>query len=118
VHLDIRSSLAAEELTVRAFTERPRPTAIFAAQNMLTIGALRALRRLDLQRSVALVGFDDFPLADLLEPGVTVVAQDPSRIGATAAEQLFRRIDGDASPSVHHVIPTRLVIRGSGEITI
>ncbi len=118
VHLDVRSSQAAEDLTVRAFTDRPLPTAVFAAQNLLTIGAVRALRRLGLQRSVAVVGFDDFPLADLLDPGVTVVAQDPTRIGATAAEQLFRRIDGETSPSVHHVIPTRLVMRGSGEITI
>jgi len=45
-----------------------------------------------------------------------VIAQDPSAMGRTAAEQLFRRIDGDHSPSVHVIVPTRLISRGSGEI--
>jgi LacI family transcriptional regulator len=62
------------------------------------------------------VGFDDFLLADLLDPPVTVVAQDPEAIGAWAAEQLFRRIDGDTSPWRTEVVPTRLIARGSGEV--
>jgi LacI family transcriptional regulator len=65
---------------------------------------------------VALVGFDDVLLADLLEPGITVMAQDPATMGRRAAELLFRRLDGDAAPSVHLVVPTQLVARGSGEI--
>jgi LacI family transcriptional regulator len=92
------------------------PTAIFAAQNVLGIGAFAALRGLRRQFDVALVGFDDFPLADLLDPGVTVVAQDPAAIGRLAAEMLFRRLDGDRSPSTIQVVPTRLIVRGSGEI--
>ena len=92
------------------------PTALFTSQNLLTIGASRALHRLDLHHRIALVGFDDVLLADMLEPGITVIAQDPSTMGRTAAEQLFRRIDGDQSPSVHLVVPTRLITRGSGEI--
>jgi len=56
------------------------------------------------------------PLADLLEPGITVMAQDPAAMGRAAAELLFRRTDGDRSPSVHDVIPTRLITRGSGQI--
>ena len=69
-----------------------------------------------LQHRTALVGFDDFPLADLLEPGVTVVAQDPAAIGTLAAGILFRRIDGDASPAAEYVVPTRLIERASGTI--
>jgi len=92
------------------------PTAIFAAQNVLGIGAFAGLRGLRRQFDVALVGFDDFPLADLLDPGVTVVAQDPVAIGRLAAETLFRRLDGDRSPSTVQVVPTRLILRGSGEI--
>jgi LacI family transcriptional regulator len=65
---------------------------------------------------VALVGFDDFSLADLLEPAVTVVAQDVVAIGSLAAEILFRRIDGDTSEPQAHIVATRLVERGSGEI--
>jgi len=92
------------------------PTALFTAQNLVTIGALKALRRLGRQHDVAIVGFDDFLLADVLEPPVTVVAQDPQLIGQLAAEQLFRRMDGDASPFRTEIVPTRLLARGSGEI--
>jgi len=47
---------------------------------------------------------------------VTVVAQDPAAIGKLAAEILFRRIDGEVSPAAEHVVPTRLIERGSGAI--
>jgi len=92
------------------------PTALFTAQNLVTIGALTALRRLGLQHEIALVGFDDFLLADLMEPPVTVVAQDPHTIGRWAAERLFRRGDGDTSPFSTEIVATRLIARGSGEI--
>jgi DNA-binding LacI/PurR family transcriptional regulator len=109
--------VAAADAAATALLARPDPpTALFTAQNLVTIGALRALRRLGLERSVALVGFDDFPLADLLSPGVTVVAQDPTTIGRTAATLLFRRIAGDAGPPTTYLVPTTLIARGSGEI--
>ena len=92
------------------------PTALFGAQNLVTIGALRALRDAGRQFEVALVGFDDFELADLLQPAVTVVAQDPQEIGHLAAERLFARLDGDDSPFHTHVVTTQLIVRGSGEI--
>ena len=62
------------------------------------------------------MGFDDVMLADLLEPGLTIVAQDPSEIGRLAATMLFARIDGDRSPARTVVVPTRLIARGSGEL--
>jgi LacI family transcriptional regulator len=92
------------------------PTAILSGQNYFTIGAIKTLRSLGLQHQVALVGFDDFALADLLDPAVTVVAHDPAELGRTAAELLFRRLDGYASPSQHIVCPFALIPRGSGEI--
>lgn len=92
------------------------PTALFTAQNDITVGALRYLRAEGMQDTTAIVGFDDFPLADLLRPGVTVVAQDPTAMGRAAGERLFARLAGDDSPSRTVVIPTRLVVRGSGEI--
>jgi LacI family transcriptional regulator len=92
------------------------PTALFCSQNLVTIGAIRSLRRLGLNRETALVGFDDFPLADLLEPAVTVVAQFPAEIGRIAAEELFRRLGGDTTPTRRHIVPTALIERGSGEI--
>jgi LacI family transcriptional regulator len=92
------------------------PTALFASQNLITIGAIHALHLHGLQHLVALVGFDDVELAGLLDPGITVVAQDPYAIGRAAAELLFARIDGYSGASQHRTISTRLVIRGSGEI--
>ena len=87
------------------------PTAIFTAQDIITMTAVSVLQRRGLSDRVALVGFDDFELADLLQPGVTVIAQDPRRIGALAAELAL-----DAIGSGVHLVPTRLIVRGSGEI--
>ena len=116
VRLNVHGIDKADAATVELLGLREPPTALFTSQNLLTIGASRALHRLDLHHRTALVGFDDVLLADLLDPGITVIAQDPSTMGRKAAEQLFRRIDGDQSPSVHLVVPTRLITRGSGEI--
>jgi LacI family transcriptional regulator len=88
-----------------------RPTAIFSANNRNTIGALHALAgRAD---EVAIVGFDDFELADLL--GITVIRADPAQLGARAAELAFARLDGDERPPQRITIPTAIVERGSGE---
>ncbi|GAA4520657.1 MULTISPECIES: LacI family DNA-binding transcriptional regulator [Nonomuraea] len=90
--------------------DRP-PTAVFTGNGRLTVTALRALAG---RRGPAVVGFDDFELSDLL--GVTVVAQDPARMGRVAAELLFRRLSGDTGPAEHPVLPVGLVPRGSGEL--
>jgi LacI family transcriptional regulator len=113
---DLHDELASYEAARALLESDDRPTALFTGQNLVTIGAVRALRELGLHRTVALVGFDDFPLADLLEPGVTVVAQDPQAIGELAAERVFARIDGDQGPPQALVVPTTLIPRGSGEI--
>jgi LacI family transcriptional regulator len=89
---------------------------LFASQNLVTIGVSRALRQLNRQDSVPLVGFDDFPLADLLRPGISVISQNTEQLGRLAAEILFHRLDGDDSPTQTHVVPTELIVRGSGEI--
>ena len=83
------------------------PTAILSGQNYFTIGAIKALRSLGLQHEVALVGFDDFALADLLDPAVTVVAHDPAELGRTAAEILFRRLDGRRVAATARDLPVR-----------
>jgi LacI family transcriptional regulator len=116
VRLDLRGIEKAESAVMDLLRLPNPPTALLTGQNLITIGAFRALRRLDLHRRVALIGFDDILLADLLEPGITVIAQDPAAIGRTAAELLFRRLDGDRSPSEHRIVLTRMITRGSGEI--
>jgi LacI family transcriptional regulator len=117
VRLDLRGIEKAEAAVIELLRLPNPPTALLTGQNLITIGAFRALRRLDLHRRIALIGFDDILLADLLEPGITVIAQDPAAIGRTAAEMLFRRLDGDRSPSEHRIVLTRMITRGSGEIS-
>jgi LacI family transcriptional regulator len=104
----------AADAAARALLALPDPpTAIFAGNNRITIGALRAIRAS--RPGTALVGFDDFELADLLS--ITVVAHSPAEMGRQAAELLCRRLDGDRSPPQRIVLPTRLIPRGSGELS-
>ncbi|GIH26969.1 LacI family transcriptional regulator [Acrocarpospora phusangensis] len=84
------------------------PTALFTGNGRTTVATLRAL-----DRPVALVGFDDFELADLL--GITVVAQNPAGLGTAAADLLFSRLAGNREPAQRRQLPTRLIPRGSGE---
>jgi LacI family transcriptional regulator len=88
-------------------------TAVVTGNNRITVLALRALA--GAARRPALVGFDDFELADLLDPPVTVVSLDPAELGKAAAELLFARLDGDRQPPRRIVLPARLTARGSGE---
>ena len=92
------------------------PTAIFTSQNLITIDAVRALHDLGAARSVALVGFDDVVLGDVVEPGLTVLAQNPVGLGRTAAQLLFSRLDGDDGPTQQFVLAPTLIARGSGEL--
>jgi LacI family transcriptional regulator, galactose operon repressor len=116
VRTDLRDPDAAADAIEAMLALAQPPTAFFTSQNLLTIGGLRALRNARLHHRVALIGFDDVPLADMVEPGVSVVAQDPQALGRTAAELLFRRLDGDESAAVHAVLPVNLIARGSGEL--
>lgn len=104
---------------VRSLMDRgdpDRPTAIFTAQNGLTLGAVRALHELGLQQQTALVGFDDLDAADLVEPGVTTVPQDADEVGRLAGQLLFGRLlEGGTDPR-REIVPVTLVARGSGEI--
>ncbi len=113
---DLYDAEQARLAVMKLMTGPDAPTAIFTSQNLVTIGAVRALRDLGIHRSIALVGFDDFPLADLLDPGVTVIAQNPAEIGRIAAERSFARIDGDRSAPSTFTVATTLIERGSGEI--
>ena len=92
------------------------PTAVFAGQNLLTMGAVRALQGRGLQHRVAVIGIDDFIMADLLDPGVSVIAQRPASIGTVAANMLFDRLEGLRAEVESTTIPVDLLQRGSGEI--
>jgi LacI family transcriptional regulator len=116
IRRDLHSEELAEQATRELMRSEPAPTAIFTAQNLLTIGARRALRSMGAERRLAHVGFDDIPLGTLLDPGITVVAQDPPALGTLAGQLLLHRIrDPKGAPEVVEV-PVRLIARGSGEI--
>jgi LacI family transcriptional regulator len=107
--------VALAEQAARELLALPEPpTAIFAGNNRLTIGSVRAIQ--ETGRRVALVGFDDFEMAEYLDPPVTVLAQDPEALGRNAAELLFDRLAGDGGEPRLVTIGAPLVVRGSGEI--
>ncbi|HEV7941403.1 MAG TPA: LacI family DNA-binding transcriptional regulator [Solirubrobacteraceae bacterium] len=109
------AEIAHAEAAVHSLLALPagrRPTAIITNDSRVTVGVLRALRlRPD---TVALVGFDDLELGELL--GITVVRTNPAEVGRVAAERVLERIGGRADRPKRIVVPTELVPRGSGEI--
>jgi LacI family transcriptional regulator len=106
---------ASVRAAITAMLAGPEPvTALFCGNNRVTVLVLRELAALGV--ALPLAGFDDFELADLMTPGVTVIAQDPARMGRIAAELLFRRLAGERGPAQRIELETRLIPRGSGEI--
>ena len=104
---------AARELVRELLAAPEPPTAVLAANNRATVGTLQALRDVPGGRDVAVVGFDDFELADLL--GITVVAYDAVEMGRRAAELAVARSAEPDRAVALVVLPTRVVPRGSGE---
>jgi LacI family transcriptional regulator len=98
-------------------TDADPPTALFAGNNLTMRYILHALNvlRIDVPGKIALAGFDDFDIADVLQPALTVVRQPVYQIGETAANLLFERIARDQFPTRGHrvVLPLELVIRRS-----
>ncbi|SEO68375.1 LacI family DNA-binding transcriptional regulator [Actinacidiphila rubida] len=95
-----------------ALRELPQPpTAAFTSNDVITLGVLDGAGG---PGHVAVVGFDDLPLGERLDPPLTVVSQDPVALGGTAATLLFSRIDGDRSAPRSVVLLTRFVARGAG----
>jgi len=91
------------------------PTAVFAANNLMTLGAYRALHEAGIRipDQVALVGFDDIPWATSLNPPLTAVSQPAQEIGSSAADLLLDRI-ARADRSIRHLIlEATLVVRAS-----
>ena len=92
-----------------------RPTALFAASDLMAVGALNAIRErgLDTPADVALVGFDDIQIASFLRPSLTTVRQDGQGLGVAAGETLLRLIeDPDMEPPTI-TVPVELVVRES-----
>ena len=101
---------------MRALLDLPSPpTAVFTANNLMTLGALQAIheRGWEIPQHIAIVGFDDMPWAASLRPPLTAVAQPARDVGVTAARLLLDRIKEPGRPIRRVVLDTRLVVRAS-----
>lgn len=106
----------AGEAAAAAFLEAsPRPTAIFAANDLSACGLLSALSEagVDVPGEVALAGFDDVPLSRLTRPTLTTIRVPLAEIGRRAIERLTERIEGAPLVPGETVLPTSLVVRDS-----
>jgi len=95
--------------------QEPRPTAVFSFNNLLTIGALAAVRARGVRMpdELSLVTFDDMSLFAYVDPPITAIAQPSYDIGRAAADLLVRRLEGDERATGDITLPARLIGRGS-----
>lgn len=93
----------------------PRPTAIFAGNDVIALGTLLAIRGAGLRcpKDISVFGFDDLDLAETTEPALSSVSQPGYQLGTTAARILLDRIQGDKGPAKHIVLETSLNLRQS-----
>lgn len=92
-----------------------RPTALFVLNNLMTVGALEAIhrRKLRVPQDVAVIGFDDLPWAEALDPPLTVVRQPAYEVGQAAAELLLKRLSEPTRSETHLKLLPKLVLRSS-----
>jgi LacI family transcriptional regulator len=93
----------------------PRPTAIFAGNDMIALGALLAVREAGLRcpEDISIMGFDDMDLCETTNPSLSSVSQSGYQLGTAAARLLLDRREGDTSPPKHIVLETLLNLRNS-----
>lgn len=107
------------EMANEAITKTPRPTALFAANNFIAIGALKALldSNLSVPEDMALVGFDDLPPALVTFPFLTVASQPAYEMAQKGVKLLLARIGGEEQEGYQEIVlPTELIVRrSSGE---
>ncbi len=109
------SSEPARAATAQLLTLEVPPTAIMAGNNLMTLGAMHALRdaQVEVPGHMALVGFDDFDWADFFVPRLTLVAQPVKALGARAVHLLLQRMAVPAAPTASLRLAPRLRVRNS-----
>jgi LacI family transcriptional regulator len=112
----------AEERTRRLWSEAPGFTAIFAANNFMAIGALRALRRLGVgvPNDLALVCFDDVEAAADIDPFLTVMSQPAYTMGTLSTQLLLERVNGKFAGPFREIVltPSLLLRRSCGALNV
>jgi LacI family transcriptional regulator len=99
----------------KLFNQRPSPTAIFACNDLMAIGAYRFAHENNLQvpEQLSIIGFDDVCLAAYTNPPLTTIRQSKHEMGSRAATLLLERIAHQDLQARQEVLDTQLVIRGS-----
>ncbi len=103
-------------MTRQALAAHPRPTALFAANNFIALGALQALDEhgVRVPEQMAVVTFDDLPETLVTTPFLTVAAQPVYEMAARATELLVRRLAGKENSTYEEIVfPTKVIIRKS-----
>jgi len=103
------------EAAQKLFERSQKPTAIFACNDLMAVGAIAALQNMGFQlpRDVSIVGFDDISLSSYTYPRLTTVAQPARELGHRAVVRLLERLHQPENPINHDLLPVRLVIRDS-----
>ena len=109
------TSLTPQRLLEPAAAAAPAVTAVLCGGREHTVRVLRTLAGTGAARRVAIVGFGDLDLADVVSPGVTVISYDAARAGRAAGELIVRRLAGEEGPPRRVELPVRLIPRGSAE---
>jgi LacI family transcriptional regulator len=108
------------DMTEQILARTPRPSALFAGNNFIAIGALQALRDASLRvpEDLALVGFDDLPADLVVDPFLTVAAQPAYKMGRQATELLLARLSEEAPAAYQEIVlPTAIIVRkSSGQV--
>jgi LacI family transcriptional regulator len=93
----------------------PRPTAVFVASDVVAMGAIQAIKRAGLRipEDIAVVGFDDVPLAEYYDPPLTTVRLPAYGLGWAAGERLVRTIQGEGIDQIGLLLESELIVRNS-----
>ncbi len=116
---DPRSTESAYLFTKELLKLHHPPTAIFATNNLMTLGALEAVHeeKLNVPDNISIVGFDDMPWARAISPPLTVIKQPGYEMGRRATELLFQRVEDPKREPVQIIMEPTLIIRKStGEV--
>jgi LacI family transcriptional regulator len=110
------STLEGGRQAAHRFLEKARPpTALVSGNNLMTVGALRALREAGLRvpQDLPLVGFDNFDWAEFASPPLTVMAQPAAELGSVAIDLLMRRLKDPSVPNTTIRLSPQLIVRAS-----
>ena len=107
--------ISGQRLCEELLSQKNPPDAIFAGNNLITLGALETIHRrgLNIPGDIALIGFDDMIWSNSLNPPLSAVRQPAWEIGKRAGELLIQRIEESGRPCIQMTLKTELMIRSS-----